>query len=54
VLLQETVSACVSYRLKVVKKYSPLISNPAWGDHWVSEDIKCNFAAEMVRNLQVR
>jgi hypothetical protein len=39
--------------LKMVKKYSPLISNSARGDHWVSEDIKCNFATEMVRNLQI-
>lgn len=37
------------HRLKVVEKYGPLVGNPAWGDHRVSEDIKCDFATEMVR-----
>jgi len=37
----------------MVKKYSPLISNSTWGDHWISEDIKCDFATEMVRNLKI-
>jgi hypothetical protein len=38
----------------MVKKYSPLISNSTWSDHWISEDVKCNFAAEMVRNLKIK
>jgi len=46
-------NACFSYRLKMIKKYSPLICNSTWGDHWISEDIKCNFATEMVRNLKI-
>jgi hypothetical protein len=37
----------------MVKKYGPLISNSTWGDYWISEDIKCNFATEMVGNLKI-
>lgn len=37
--------------MKMIKNHRPLIRDSTWGYHRVSENIKSNFAAEMIRNF---
>jgi hypothetical protein len=33
------------------QKSRPLIGDTTWSNHWISEEVHCNFAAEVIRYL---
>jgi len=36
---------------KMFQKSRPLIGDTTWSNHWISEEVHCNFAAEVIRYL---